>query len=64
MTYELALLEREERGDERRLFRDLLSVMKSFNVSAEKAIEALGVPKDEQHYYLSKLNENLEAEEL
>ena len=64
MTYELALLEREELGREKNLIKNLRSVMKSFNVSAEEAIEALDVPKDEQHYYLSKLNKNLEAEEL
>ena len=60
MTYELALMEREELGEERgrekNLLENLRSVMESFNVSAEKAMESLKVPENEQAYYLSKLN--------
>ena len=59
MTYELALMEREELGEERgrekNLLENLRSVMESFNVSAEKAMESLKVPENKQAYYLSKL---------
>ena len=64
MTYKLALLEREELGREKALLESLRSVMKKLNLSAKEAIEAWGVPKDEQHYYLFKLSKNFEAEEL
>lgn len=61
MTYELALMEREEMGEERgreiTLLENLRSIMKSFNVSAEKAMEALKIPKDKQPYYSGKLKE-------
>ena len=61
MTYELALMEREELGEERgreiTLLENLRSIMESFNISAEKAMEALKIPKDKQPYYSSKLKE-------
>lgn len=57
MTYELALMEREERGSEKRLLKDLLSLMNKLNVSLEKAMEFLDVPKEEQAYYAEKISE-------
>ena len=64
MIYELALMEREERGEERgrkigreqSLIENLRSIMETLQVTAEKAMEILKVPKAEQNYYLSKLN--------
>lgn len=68
MIYELMLQEREERGEERgrkigeklgiekTLIENLRSIMETLQVNAEKAMEILKVPKDEQNYYLSKLN--------
>ena len=68
MTYEMALMEREELGrkigeergrkigSERNLIENLQSIMETLQVNAEKAMEILKVPKDEQNYYLSKLN--------
>ena len=60
MVYELALMKREEigekRGMEKFLIENLRSIMETLQVTAEKAMEILKVPKDEQNYYLSKLN--------
>lgn len=64
MTYELALMEREElgekrgekRGEEKAVLNNLRSVMKKLNLSVEKALEFLDVPHNERSYYLSKLN--------
>ena len=60
MVYELALMKREEigekRGMEKFLIENLRSIMETLQVTAEKAMEILKVPKDKQDYYLSKLN--------
>ena len=55
MTYELALMEREERGEEKATLANLRSIMESLKISAEKAMEILKISKDEQPRYLSKL---------
>ena len=55
MTYELALMEREELGEEKATLANLRSVMNSLKISAEKAVEILKISKDEQPRYLSKL---------
>ena len=47
----------EKSGREKKLLENLRSVMESFNVSVEKAMDVLKIPKDEQAYYASKLNE-------
>lgn len=63
MTYELALLEREEMGEERgreeSTIEHLRSVIKSLKVPVERAMEILNVPKDEQSYYAFKLKESV-----
>lgn len=63
MTYELALLEREEIGEERgreeSTIKHLRSVISSLKVPVERAMEILNVPRDEQSYYASKLNESV-----
>jgi len=63
MTYELTLLEREEQGEERgrenAIIANLRSVMRKLNISAENAMDFLDVPKEEQSYYVSKLNESI-----
>ena len=63
MTYELTLLEREEQGEERgrenAIIANLHSVMRKLNISAENAMDFLDVPKEEQSYYASKLNESI-----
>lgn len=59
MTYELALMEREESGEERGFEKatlaNLHAIMDSFKISAEKAVEILKISKGEQPRYLSKL---------
>ena len=55
MTYELALMEREELGEEKATLANLRSIMESLKISAEKAMEILKISKDEQPRYLSKL---------
>jgi len=55
MTYELALMEREELGEEKATLANLRSIMDSLKISAEKAVEILKISKDEQPRYLSKL---------
>lgn len=55
MTYELALMEREEFGEEKATLANLRSIMESLKISAEKAVEILKISKDEQSRYLSKL---------
>lgn len=63
MTYELALLEREEIGEERgreeSTIKHLRLVISSLKVPVERAMEILNVPRDEQSYYASKLNESV-----
>lgn len=63
MTYELALLEREEMGEERgreeSTIEHLRSVVNSLKVPVERAMEILNVPKDEQSYYAIKLKESV-----
>lgn len=59
MTYELALLEREEQGREESTIEHLRSVIKSLKVPVERAMEILNVPKDEQSYYAFKLKESV-----
>ena len=39
----------------RKLLENLRSVMESFNVSVEKAMDILKIPKDKQSYYAIKL---------
>lgn len=48
-----------EQGKKKELVENLKSVMNKLNFSAEKAMDFLDVPKDEQAYYASKLNESL-----
>lgn len=48
-----------EQGKKQELLENLKSVMNKLNFSAEKAMDFLDVPKDEQAYYASKLNESL-----
>lgn len=48
-----------EQGKKQELVENLKSVMNKLNFSAEKAMDFLDVPKDEQAYYASKLNESL-----
>lgn len=59
MTYELALMEREELGEklgrEKATLANLNSVMKKLNFSVEKAMEFLEIPEEDQNYYLSLL---------
>lgn len=45
----------EEKGRENKLLENLRSVMESFNVSVEKAMDVLKIPKEEQSYYASRL---------
>ena len=59
MTYELALLEREEQGREESTIEHLRSVINSLKVPVERAMEILNVPKDEQSYYAFKLKESV-----
>ena len=59
MTYELALLEREEQGREESTIEHLRSVINSLKVPVERAMEILNVPKDEQSYYAIKLKESV-----
>ena len=63
MTYELALLEREEMGEERgreeSTIEHLRSVINYLKVPVERAMEILNVPKDEQSYYAIKLKESV-----
>ena len=47
----------EKSGCEKKLLENLRSVMESFNVSVEKAMDVLKIPKDEQPYYVAKLSE-------
>lgn len=47
----------EKKGRENKLIENLHSVIESFNVSVEKAMDVLKIPKEEQAYYASKLNE-------
>ncbi len=49
----------EKLGRERNLLENLRSVMESFNVSVEKAMDVLKIPKEEQSYYASKLKESV-----
>ena len=49
----------EKKGRENKLLENLRSVMESFNVSVEKAMDVLKIPKEEQSYYASKLNESV-----
>ena len=46
-----------EQGKKQELVENLKSVMKKLDFSAEKAMDFLDVPKDEQPYYASKLKE-------
>ena len=48
-----------EQGKKQKLVENLKSVMKKLDFSAEKAMDFLDVPKDEQPYYMSKLNESV-----
>ena len=48
-----------KQGEKKNLVENLKSVMKKLNFSAEKAMDFLDVPKDEQAYYASKLNESV-----
>lgn len=45
----------EKSGREKKLLENLRSVMESFNVSVEKAMDVLKIPKDEQPYYVARL---------
>lgn len=45
----------EKKGRENKLLENLRSVMESFNVSVEKAMDVLKIPKEEQPYYTAKL---------
>ena len=45
----------EKKGRENKLLENLRSVMESFNVSVEKAMDVLKIPKEEQSYYASRL---------
>lgn len=49
----------EKSGREKKLLENLRSVMESFNVSVEKAMDVLKIPKDEQPYYVAKLSESV-----
>jgi hypothetical protein len=61
MTYEMALLESklegEERGREKNLIENLKSVMDSLQVTAEKAMDILKIPKDKRSRLLEILND-------
>ena len=48
-----------KQGEKKNLVENLKSVMKKLNFSAEKAMDFLDVPKDEQPYYASELNESV-----
>lgn len=48
-----------KQGEKKNLVKNLESVMKKLNFSAEKAMDFLDVPKDEQAYYASKLDESV-----
>ena len=45
----------EKKGRENKLLENLRSVMESFNVSVEKAMDVVKIPKEEQPYYTAKL---------
>lgn len=45
----------EKKGRENKLLENLRSVMESFNVSVEKAMDVLKIPKEEHPYYTAKL---------
>ena len=51
----------EKKGRENKLIENLRSVIESFNVSVEKAMDVLKIPKEEQSYYASKLNESVKC---
>lgn len=63
MEYETTL--RHERklgvdeGVDKAKVADALSVMVKFNVSAEQALDALGVPKSDQPKYLQMMKEKV-----
>lgn len=46
-----------EQGKKQELVENLKSVMKKLDFSAEKAMDFLDVPKDEQLYYVSRLKD-------
>ena len=49
----------EKLGREKNLLENLISVMDSLNISIEKAMDVLKIPKNEQPYYASELNESV-----
>ena len=44
-----------EQGDENRLLQDIKSLMETLKLTAQQAMDALKVPKEEQAHYESKL---------
>ena len=55
MTYQMALLESEERGREKTLIENLKAVMDSLQVTAEKAMEILKIPEDKRNFLLDEV---------
>ena len=55
MTYQMALLESEERGREKTLIENLKAVMDSLQVTAEKAMEILKIPEDKRDFLLDEV---------
>ena len=49
----------ERLGRDNAIINNLRSVIEAFNVSVEKAMDVLKIPKEEQSYYASKLNESV-----
>ncbi|GEM_PF-3447786 len=45
----------EARGEVKGRIKDIKMIMQNFNLTAEQAMEALGVPKSDYKKYLSKL---------
>ena len=45
----------ERLGRDNAIINNLRAVMESFNVSVEKAMGVLKIPKEEQSYYVSRL---------